>query len=72
VVSELGGRLRISPRPGGGTEAVLDLPVAHDPDLDSTDPASPDQADADPASTEQVSTEQVSTEQVRSESEQPR
>jgi len=48
VVSELGGRLRISPRPGGGTEAVLDLPVAHDPDRVDTD-----RADADPASTEQ-------------------
>jgi two-component sensor histidine kinase len=32
VVSELGGRLRISPRPGGGTEAVLDLPVGYDSD----------------------------------------
>jgi len=30
VVSELGGRLRISPRPGGGTEAVLVLPVSHE------------------------------------------
>jgi two-component sensor histidine kinase len=27
VVSELGGRLRIMPRPGGGTEAVVDLPI---------------------------------------------
>ena len=27
VVSELGGRLRIVPRPGGGTEAVADIPV---------------------------------------------
>jgi two-component sensor histidine kinase len=27
VVSELGGRLRIVPRPDGGTEAVVDLPV---------------------------------------------
>jgi two-component sensor histidine kinase len=27
VVGELGGRLLISPRPGGGTEAVVDLPV---------------------------------------------
>jgi two-component system, sensor histidine kinase PdtaS len=27
VVSELGGRLRVRPRPGGGTEAVVDLPV---------------------------------------------
>jgi two-component sensor histidine kinase len=32
VVSELGGRLRISRRPGGGTEAVLDLPVGYDSD----------------------------------------
>jgi len=31
VISELGGRLRITPRPGGGTEAVVDLPVGHDP-----------------------------------------
>ncbi len=31
VVGELGGRLRISPRPGGGTEAVVDLPVASEP-----------------------------------------
>ena len=27
VESELGGRLRITPRPGGGTEAVVDFPV---------------------------------------------
>jgi two-component sensor histidine kinase len=32
VVSELGGRLRISPRPGGGTEAVLVLPVSYESD----------------------------------------
>jgi two-component system, sensor histidine kinase PdtaS len=31
VVSELGGRLRIVPRPGGGTEAIADLPVSCDP-----------------------------------------
>jgi len=31
VVSELGGRLRITPRPAGGTEAVVDLPVGHEP-----------------------------------------
>ena len=30
VVSELGGRLRIAPRPGGGTEAVVDLPVGYE------------------------------------------
>jgi two-component system, sensor histidine kinase PdtaS len=30
VVSELGGRLRIVPRPGGGTEAVVDLPVRNE------------------------------------------
>jgi Histidine kinase-, DNA gyrase B-, and HSP90-like ATPase len=30
VVSELGGRLRIVPRPGGGTEAVADIPVRCD------------------------------------------
>jgi two-component sensor histidine kinase len=31
VVGELGGRLRITPRPGGGTEAVVDIPVGHEP-----------------------------------------
>jgi len=31
VVGELGGRLRITPRPGGGTEAVVNLPVGHEP-----------------------------------------
>ena len=31
VVGELGGRLRITPRPGGGTEAVVDLPVGYEP-----------------------------------------
>jgi two-component sensor histidine kinase len=31
VVGELGGRLRITPRAGGGTEAVVDLPVASEP-----------------------------------------
>ena len=30
VVSELGGRLRITPRPGGGTEAVVALPVRYE------------------------------------------
>jgi two-component system, sensor histidine kinase PdtaS len=30
VVTELGGRLRVRPRPGGGTEAIVDLPVGHD------------------------------------------
>jgi two-component system, sensor histidine kinase PdtaS len=30
VVGELGGRLRIAPRPGGGTEAMVDLPVSSD------------------------------------------
>ena len=30
VVGELGGRLRITPRPGGGTEAVVDLPIRAD------------------------------------------
>jgi len=30
VVSELGGRLRIVPRPDGGTEAVVDLPVRNE------------------------------------------
>jgi len=32
VVGELGGRLRITPRAGGGTEAVVNLPVGHEPD----------------------------------------
>jgi two-component system, sensor histidine kinase PdtaS len=31
VVGELGGRLRITPRPGGGTEAVVDLPIRTEP-----------------------------------------
>jgi two-component sensor histidine kinase len=31
VVGELGGRLRITPRLGGGTEAVVDVPVSHEP-----------------------------------------
>jgi two-component system, sensor histidine kinase PdtaS len=31
VVAELGGRLSITPRPGGGTVAVVDLPVRYDP-----------------------------------------
>ena len=31
VVGELGGRLRIAPRPGGGTEAVVNLPVGYEP-----------------------------------------
>jgi len=30
VVSELGGRLRIAPRPGGGTEAIVGLPVGYE------------------------------------------
>jgi len=30
VVGELGGRLRVIPRPGGGTEAVVDVPVGCD------------------------------------------
>jgi two-component sensor histidine kinase len=32
VVGELGGRLRIVPRPGGGTEAMVDLPVGYEPE----------------------------------------
>ena len=32
VVGELGGRLRITPRPGGGTEAVVDLPIGNETD----------------------------------------
>jgi hypothetical protein len=35
VVGELGGRLRITPRPGGGTEAVVDLPVGNEPDRET-------------------------------------
>jgi two-component sensor histidine kinase len=31
VVGELGGRLRIAPRPGGGTEAAVDLPIRAEP-----------------------------------------
>jgi two-component sensor histidine kinase len=31
VVAELGGRLSITPRPGGGTVAVVDLPIRYDP-----------------------------------------
>jgi two-component sensor histidine kinase len=31
VVGELGGRLRVVPRPGGGTEAAVDIPVGCDP-----------------------------------------
>jgi two-component system, sensor histidine kinase PdtaS len=30
VVSELGGRLRVRPRAGGGTEAIVDLPLGYD------------------------------------------
>jgi two-component sensor histidine kinase len=30
VVGELGGRLRVTPRPGGGTEAIVDLPVGNE------------------------------------------
>jgi two-component system, sensor histidine kinase PdtaS len=32
VVAELGGRLSIAPRPGGGTVAVVDLPVRYEAD----------------------------------------
>jgi two-component sensor histidine kinase len=31
VVAELGGRLSITPRPGGGTVAVVDLPIRYEP-----------------------------------------
>jgi two-component sensor histidine kinase len=31
VVGELGGRLSITPRPGGGTVALVDLPVRYEP-----------------------------------------
>ena len=30
VVGELSGRLRVAPRPGGGTEAIVDLPVGYE------------------------------------------
>jgi two-component sensor histidine kinase len=30
VVGELGGRLRVTPRPCGGTEAIVDLPVGNE------------------------------------------
>ena len=30
VVGELGGRLRVTPRAGGGTEAIVDLPVGYE------------------------------------------
>ena len=39
VVSELGGRLEVKPRAGGGTKAVVDLPM---------DPAAPLSARAAP------------------------
>ena len=35
VVGELGGRLRITPRPGGGTEALVDLPIGNEPDRET-------------------------------------
>jgi two-component system, sensor histidine kinase PdtaS len=35
VVGELGGRLRITPRRGGGTEAVVDLPIGNEPDRET-------------------------------------
>jgi two-component sensor histidine kinase len=31
VVAELGGQISITPRPGGGTVAVVDLPVRYEP-----------------------------------------
>jgi hypothetical protein len=31
VVAELGGQLSITPREGGGTVAVVDLPVRYEP-----------------------------------------
>jgi two-component sensor histidine kinase len=31
VEAELGGRISITPRPGGGTIAVVDLPVRYEP-----------------------------------------
>lgn len=30
IVGELGGRLDFRPRPGGGTEVVVDIPLDHD------------------------------------------
>src|ERR1700750_1753270 len=35
VVGELGGRLRITPRLGGGTEAVVDLPIGNESDRET-------------------------------------
>jgi two-component sensor histidine kinase len=35
VVGELGGRLRITPRRGGGTEAVVDLPIGNEADRET-------------------------------------
>src|SRR6266700_954953 len=35
VVGELGGRLRITPRAGGGTEALVELPVGDEPDRET-------------------------------------
>jgi len=35
VVGELGGRLRITPRAGGGTEAVVDIPVGYEPEREA-------------------------------------
>jgi two-component system, sensor histidine kinase PdtaS len=37
VEGELGGRLRITPRPGGGTAAVVDFPVGHESPRDAAD-----------------------------------
>jgi two-component sensor histidine kinase len=31
VVAELGGQLSIKPRPGGGTVALVDLPIRYEP-----------------------------------------
>jgi two-component sensor histidine kinase len=35
VVGELGGRLRITPRLGGGTEAFVDLPIGNESDRET-------------------------------------
>jgi two-component system, sensor histidine kinase PdtaS len=37
VEGDLGGRLRITPRPGGGTQAKLDFPVGNEPSRDSAE-----------------------------------
>ena len=52
VVGELGGRLQVTPRPGGGTQAIVDLPVGNEKtaaELDVRAGAEPDRAALDRA-----------------------